>query len=341
MRRINKTIYITSDDLYIHCDHDSLALMKDRSIVARIPVTAIEQIVIFGNATISSYVIRFCNENHILMTYVSEYGNLYGSIFGTWYGNVDLRDKQYRLHDSNRDIGLVRNILLGKMNNSRNVIMRCAKDASDENADALYQVASRLRDYIVKLPELENIDNLRVAEAKAASEYFSVFDNMLKNDDSSMSFIKRSRRPPKNNCNAIMSLLYTLFTGDCAAALAGNGLDVYKGYLHSVRAGRKSLACDLVEEFRSCIVDKFIITMINRRQISGNDFQTDASGIRLKHASLQRVLQEWEKYKTKEIIHPLYKKKYEQKVLPYLQAQLMAQYIRGDIPEYPPFTWKQ
>lgn len=341
MRRINKTIYITSDDLYIHCDHDSLALMKDRSIVTRIPVTAIEQIVIFGNVTISSYVIRFCNENHILMTYLSEYGNIYGSIFGTWYGNVDLRDKQYRLHDSNRDIGLVRNILLGKMNNSRNVIMRCAKDASDEDADALYSTASRLKTYIARLPELENIDDLRVVEANAALEYFSVFDNMLKNDDESMSFIKRSRRPPKNNCNAIMSLLYTLFTGDCAAALAGNGLDVYKGYLHAVRAGRKSLACDLVEEFRACIVDKFIITMINRRQLSDNDFRIDAAGIKLKHASLQRVLQEWEEYKAKEIVHPLYKKKYELKVLPYLQAQLMAQYIRGDIPEYPPFTWKQ
>ena len=138
-----------------------------------------------------------------------------------------------------------------------------------------------------------------------------------------------------------MSLLYTLFTGDCAAALAGIGLDVYKGYLHAVRAGRKSLACDLVEEFRACIVDKFIITMINRKQLTGKDFQADATGIKLKHASLQRVLQEWEKYKAKEIVHPLYQKKYEQKTLPYLQAQLMAQYIRGDIPEYPPFAWKQ
>ena len=339
MRRINKTIYITSDDLYLHCDHGSLALMKEKSIVARIPVTAIEQIVIFGNATISSYLIRFCNENHILMTYVSEYGNLYGNIIGTWYGNVDLRDKQYRLQDSGRDIVFVRNILLGKMNNSRNVIMRCAKDASDENADALYLVADRLKNHISKLPE--KIEDLRIAEANAASEYFSVFDNMLKHDDESMSFRKRTRRPPENNCNAIMSLLYTLFTGDCVAALAGNGLDVYKGYLHTVRAGRKSLACDLVEEFRACIVDKFIITMINRRQLTGNDFQKDAAGIKLKHASLQRVLQEWEKYKAKEIVHPLYRKKYEQKVLPYLQAQLMAQYIRGDIPEYPPFIWKQ
>lgn len=341
MRRINKIIYITSDDLYIHCDNGSLALMKDKSIVTRIPVTAIEQIVIFGKATISSYVIKFCNDNHIMMTYVSEYGNLYGNIIGTWYGNVDLRDKQYRLQDSGRDIGFVRNILLGKMNNSRNVIMRCAKDASDENADALYQVAERLKAHISVLPELESIDALRIAEANAASEYFSVFDNMLKNDDRSMSFVKRSRRPPENNCNAIMSLLYTLFTGDCAAALAGNGLDVYKGYLHAVRAGRKSLACDLVEEFRACIVDKFVITMINRRQLTGNDFQTDAAGIRLKHTSLQRVLQEWEKYKTREIVHPLYHKKCEQKVLPYLQAQLMTQYIRGDIPEYPPFIWKQ
>ena len=227
------------------------------------------------------------------------------------------------------------------MNNSRNVIMRCAKDASDENADALYLVADRLKNHISKLPELEKIEDLRIAEANAASEYFSVFDNMLKHDDESMSFRKRTRRPPENNCNAIMSLLYTLFTGDCVAALAGNGLDVYKGYLHTVRAGRKSLACDLVEEFRACIVDKFIITMINRRQLTGNDFQKDAAGIKLKHASLQRVLQEWEKYKAKEIVHPLYRKKYEQKVLPYLQAQLMAQYIRGDIPEYPPFIWKQ
>jgi len=341
VRRINKTIYITSDDLYIHCDNGSIALIKNKTLLTRIPVTAIEQIVIFGNVTISSYTIKFCNENHIIMTYLSEYGNLYGNVIGTWYGNVDLRNKQYRLQDSGRDIGLVRNILLGKMMNSRNVVMRCARDASDENADALYQVADRLKDHISSLPELESIDTLRISEANAASEYFSVFDNMLKNDDESMSFHKRSRRPPENNCNSILSLLYTLFTGDCAAALAGNGLDVYKGYLHAVRAGRKSLACDLVEEFRACIVDKFVITMINRKQISGNDFQTDASGIKLKHASLQRVLQEWEKYKAKEIIYPLYQKKYEQKVLPYLQAQLMAQYIRGEIPEYPPFIWRQ
>lgn len=339
MRFIKKTLYILKDDYYIHCDHGSIIVRKDDEELTRISAESIEQIVLFARCSISDFLVKFCNEYHIVLTFVSTYGKFYGRIIGGNTGNVLLREKQFTL-DSAKRICLVRDILLGKLVNERNVLLRSAKDAYDSDIDILYSGADKIKEQIIQLKSADSVESLRGIEGAAASIYFACFDNMLKTNTVDMKFIRRSRRPPENNCNALLSLLYMLFTIDCESALENCGLDSYYGYLHALRSGRASLACDLMEEFRACFIDKFVITLINRRQVSPDDFERKQEGIKLKDKSIKNVLSLWENYKNSETEYPLDRKKYERKVIPYLQAQLMAQFIRGDIDEYPPFTWR-
>lgn len=342
MRQIRKTLYILQDGYYLHCDHGALLVRtknNDDSHLIRISAETLEQIVLFANCTISDYLVKFCNDNQITLTFVSKYGSLYGRIIGANHGNIILRKKQYDL-DNERIVTIVSDILLGKLSNERNILKRAAKDAPDHDADVLYESAEKIRQLIPELRGHDSIDSLRGIEGAAATIYFTAFDHMLKTKDKSMLFVKRSRRPPENNCNAVLSLLYTLFMTDCEAALENSGLDSYYGYLHTMRSGRPSLACDLLEEFRSCFIDRFVITLINRRQITAKDFENAQRGIRFKDDSLKRVLGLWEDYKTGVIEYPLDHCKYERKIIPYLQGQLMAQFIRGDIDEYPPFSWR-
>lgn len=340
MRRVNKTIYVLNDGYYIHCQNDALVFeLKDEEKV-RIPAIGIEQIVIFGNTTISTYLMGYCCKKNILLSYISTYGNYYGSFCGEKNGNVLLRQKQYLMKDTKREIDFVKNIVLGKAINSRYTILRSKKNASVENNKVLEKISNQILDMINKIPNQDNVNSVRGIEGKIADLYFSVFDNMLKTKEESMCFIRRSKRPPENNCNAALSLLYTLLMSNCVSAIETAGIDAEFGYLHSLRSGRHSLACDLAEEFRSCIVDRFLISEINLKKITSKDFVEDEGGIRFKDKSVSKFLNRWEEYKKTEIVHPLYKKKMEIKVVPYVQAQLIAEYIRGDIEEYPPIEWR-
>ena len=340
MRRVNKTIYVTSDGYYIHCENDSLVFRKEENELVRIPVVSIEQLVIFGNTTISSFLVGFCAKHNILLTYVSSHGMYYGTFHGAISGNVLLRQKQYSIKGQPKEVDIARNIVLGKAINSRHTLIRAIKNASEDRAMNLKQAAEKIKGNIAKLEKTNNIDGLRGLEGIIAEIYFSQFDNMLKTSDSDMRFDKRSKRPPENYCNSALSLLYTLLTSNCESALNSVGLDSEFGYLHSLRPGRHSLACDLIEELMTCIVDRFVITMINRKQITGKDFEKDESGIKFKDNKISEFLNKWEEYKSEEIVHPLYKTKVQIKTIPYIQAQLLAQCVRGDIVEYPPIEWR-
>ena len=297
------------------------------------------QIIIFYNTTLSSYVMYQCSKHHILISYISSYGTYYGSFIGSETGNVLLRKKQFDMIGSDAAVNYVRNLIGAKLYNS--VWLLSYFGHHNDNKDAIRTVIARLRSNIDKLRDVTGIDDMRILEANSASEYFSVFDLLLKTDDINMSFNKRTKRPPLNNTNALLSFLYTIATNFCCSALLCRGLDPECGYLHTLRSGRNSLACDLIEEFRACIIDRFVISIINRKEIVSTDFEHGNDGIRLIDTARKKLLQKWEIYLDSTFVqHRLYDKKLSLRVLFYEQAQLLAQYIRGDISKYPPFLMK-
>lgn len=338
MIQIRKTLYITEEDFFLHCTDSALEVRKKEEIIARIPPTAIEQIVFLTKATISSYLVKWCNDNEIRISYISQYGVYYGRMEGTTSGNVVLRRRQYQLLDTPKSIKLVQNILLAKFSNSVSVIKGMIKNSSEEDRAALEVAIDNIKRVSKDLYGLDNIDSLRGMEGQVAVIYYSVFDNMLKSKSENMKFKERSKRPPENNINALLSLLYTLETRDCVSAIESNGLDSYCGYLHTLRSGRESLACDLVEEFRAKIVDRFVIKNVNLSKINEKDFENINGHIKLKDESRKKVLMLWSEYKDENIDYPYEKKSYPIKLIPHLQARLLAEYIRGDIEEYPPWV---
>ncbi len=339
---INKTLYILNDNTYLHVDHDSFLIECDDQ-KTRVPVNLIEQIIIFGSTSISDYFIRFCSENNIFVSYVSFYGKYYGGLRGKFKNsNIFLRQKQYRLYEDNSfRTSFSKNVVLGKILNQYGTLLYAAKNTDEENNVKLVYAAGQLKTSLAQLKESETIEEIRGVEGKASSTYFGVFDNMLKTSNKEMLFIKRSKRPPENNCNALLSFLYTLLNLNCIAALESFGLDSFLGYMHTLKPGRESLANDLIEEFRSPVVDRFVVTLINRKQIKPDDFEHKGTSIYLKEASRKKVLLLWEEDRNKTVFFPLYKRNAPKKLLPYLQAQLLAQYIRGDISEYPPYIWEE
>ncbi len=341
MLKVNRVLYILNDKTYIHCELESFIIKIDGKEKSRIPANLVSQIVIFGNTSVSNYFIRYCSEHKILVSYISQFGTYYGGLRGKTVGNVLLRQRQYRLHDNHKNrLEIAKNIVLGKTLNSKRMLEYSARDAKEENKNKLNNVQEKLGTMIEELKNADSLARIRGLEGTIGQNYFSVFDCMLKTKEQDMLFVKRSRRPPENNTNAMLSLLYTLLTLNCVAALETFGLDSYMSFLHELHPGRESLAMDLVEEFRAPLVDRFVISLINRGQFIEKDFKREADGVILTDASRKRLLELWEKEKEKAVYHPLYNKSIPQKLLPYLQAQLLSQYIRGDIDEYPPWIWK-
>lgn len=341
MRQINKILYILNDNTYLHCQVDAIVIEVNNEEKLRVPTNLIEQIIIFGNTTISSALLKLCNNNNITISYISVYDNFLGRFYGKTNGNIFLRKKQYDLLDTVDSINIARNIILGKVINSKNVLITASRDLTDNiRKNNILNSIDKIEKSSNDLKYVDNIDSIRGIEGNIASIYFGTFDNMLKIDDELMLFEKRSKRPPENNCNALLSLLYTLFTTTITSALESFGLDSSCGYMHTLKSGRASLSLDLIEEFRAPIVDKFVITIINKKQITSKDFENKNEGITLKERSLKKVLNLWKDYKETEINHPLYDQKIKIKMIPYIQAQLLAQTIRGDIEQYPPFKWR-
>lgn len=339
MTSVGKTVYLLTEGTYIHCENDTITFEMKDGRKQKLAYHVISEIIVFYNTTLSSYVMYQCSKHNIVVSYISVYGNYYGSFVGGFSGNVLLRKLQFDTIDTDKATDYVRNLIGSKLYNS--VWLLSYFGHHNDNKDAIYQSVDRLREDIKILKTMNSVADIRLLEANAASEYFSVFDLLLKTDDDLMKFERRTRRPPLNNINALLSFFYTFATNISCSALICRGLDPECGYLHTLRSGRNSLACDLVEEFRSCIVDRFVITIVNRKEVLSSDFVHDNDGIKLSDEARRRLLQKWENYlDTTFVQHRLYDKKLSLKILFYEQAQLLAQYIRGDIDSYPPFLMK-
>jgi len=343
MKKLLNTLYVTTQHAYLKKEGESVVVMIDNETRLRLPIHTLDGIVTFGAVSVSPYLLHHCAKNNVTVSYLSEYGHFLARVHGPVSGNVLLRREQYRMADI-EDICLEvsKSMLKGKIHNSRSVIRRAIRDHSEKiDADKMKYVELRISHYLNKIDRVEDIDSIRGIEGDAAGNYFSVFQEMITSNDPKFFFTGRNKRPPKDCVNALLSYIYTILTHDCRSALEGVGLDPYVGFLHKDRPGRASLALDLMEEFRSFLADRLALTLINKKQIAGKDFIATGSGaVIMKEETRKVILSEWQKRKQDEIIHPYLEEKIKIGMIPHIQAQLLARYIRGDIDGYPAFLWK-
>jgi len=340
MKKLLNVLYILTENSYLHCENGSICVKVGGTEKTRIPAHTIESIICLCNTTVSTPFIGFCSENGISLSFHSDTGKFYGRIYGAVSGNVLLRQKQYQWIGEKQSIAVVRNIISGKLLNSRNVLMKSARSTASENKERLHQAAQMLSDQQAALENVSDIDSIRGIEGAAATVYFRAFDAMLKTDDNDLIFDKRSRRPPENRVNALLSFVYMLLKNDAQSALESVGLDPAAGYLHTLRPGRPSLALDLMEELRAPLCDRFVISLLNLKQIKSNDFDTTNGEYRLRDDARRLVIREWQLRKKEQITHPFLKEKIEIGLIPYCQAMLLARHMRGDLDGYPPFIWR-
>lgn len=343
MKKLLNTLYITTPERYISLDGENVVISADRTEIGRIPLHNLERIMIFGGSGASPALMAKCVSECRELVFMSRNGRFLARVEGEVNGNVLLRRKQYRTaDDSGQSLGIAKNIISAKLYNSRWTLERTIRDHSLRIDTELFKSKSiYLKNAIDSTINAENIDTLRGIEGEAASVYFSVFNDMILQQKDDFRFIGRNRRPPLDRVNAMLSFAYSLCTSMCTSALEAVGLDAYVGFMHTDRPGRRSLALDLLEEFRAVMCDRFVLTAINKRIIAPNHFVLREDGAVLLNDDGRRAfLTAWQNRKDEEIKHPFLDEKIQWGMVPYAQALLLARYLRGDMDAYPPFLWK-
>lgn len=343
MRKLLNTLYVTTPDSYLSRDGENVVVRVKDVEKFRIPVNNIEGIVSFGYMGASPALMNLCVERNVGLCFLSEHGSFKGRISGEVKGNVLLRRKQYRMADDREfSLKLSGIFIAGKISNTRNIVQRLIRDHAEESIVSELQQVSRLltmrRNQVLSA---SSFDMLRGYEGDAANAYFGIFSHFIVAQKSGFPFFGRNRRPPKDNVNALLSFVYTLLAHEVQSALETVGLDPYVGFLHTDRPGRASLALDLMEELRAYLADRLVLSLINRKQISERGFvQHGENGVVMNEATRKEVLVAWQKRKQETIRHPFLEESIPIGLLPYIQALLLARFIRGDIDNYPVFVIK-
>lgn len=346
MRRQLNTVYVTTEGALLRKDGENIVMEVEGEVCARLPAHMLDSLVCFGRVLVSPPLLGYCAEKGICVSYLSPNGKFLARVEGPVSGNVLLRREQYRRSDDGpRCATIVRNLLVGKIYNQRAVVSRGLRDYGDdlpeEVRDALSHTDKRLKRIGARLLDEASVDTLRGLEGEAAQAYFGVLDHLIRVPDPAMRFAGRTRRPPTDSVNALLSFLYTLLTHDCRSALETVGLDPAVGFLHRDRPGRPSLALDLVEEFRPVFADRLAISLINRKQVSARDFtRLDDGAVLLKEDARKTVLTAYQERKREQLRHAFLDEKVDIGLFPAIQAQLLARHLRGDLDAYPPFLWK-
>lgn len=343
MKKLLNTLYVTSPDSYLSLDGENVVILDAQEEMGRIPLHNLEAIVSFGYRGASPALMGGCAERNIGLCFLTPQGRFLARVSGPVRGNVILRKKQYFISQEKQEcIGIARNCILGKVYNSRWVLERATRDHSLQvNVKKIKRATSFLQQSLENITKCEDMAILRGYEGEAASIYFGEFNQLILQQKKDFIFTVRNRRPPLDNVNAMLSFVYSLLTNMTASALETVGLDPYVGFMHTDRPGRVSLALDLIEELRPVLADRFVITLINRKIVTGKDFTTKEDGaVLLSDNARKRLLTEWQNKKKEVITHPFLEEKVEWGMIPFVQAMLLARYLRGDIDEYPPFFWK-
>lgn len=342
MKKLLNTLYVLSEDSYLSLKNDNVLVHTENG-NRMIPLIGLENIICFSYKGASPELIGKCRQNGIALTFLTPNGYYLATASGRTNGNVLLRKQQYRISDREEDSLLVaRNMITGKLYNSRYCIERTLRDhAMRVDPDKLRRAADFLKQSYVEAQNAESLDALRGVEGKAATAYFGIFNELILNQNEDFSFKTRSRRPPLDRINAMLSFGYTLLTSDCASAMESVGLDSYVGFLHRDRPGRMSGALDLMEELRCIFVDRFVLTLVNTKAIAAKHFDVMENGaVLLNDAGRKLFLSAWQERKKEPITHPFLKEKMQWGLVPHIQALLLARYMRGDCDAYPPFLWK-
>ena len=343
MRKLLNTLYVTTPEAYLALEGETVAVKKDDDILLRVPLHNLEGIITFGYMGASPALMGECAKRGIALSFCTAYGRFIADVKGETQGNVVLRRTQYRMADDEaQSLAIARNILVGKLHNSRWVLERATRDhAGRLNVERVKRAGRFVADAIPKIQTAETHGTLMGIEGEAASQYFSVFDELVLRDKEEFYFHERSRRPPIDNVNALLSFIYTILSHDVSAALSTAGLDPFVGFLHKDRPGRRSLALDIMEDLRAPLADRFVLTLINTRQVHAEDFEKRENGaVYLRDNARKTILAAWQTRKREQIVHPFLKEKIEWGLVPHAQALLLARFLRGDLDAYPPFLWK-
>lgn len=347
MKKHLNTLYITSDDAYVRKEQETFVVeVKDEEgnwkKAFQAPVHSIENIVCFGFTPLTPQLMAFCAENNVGISYMTPEGKFLARVYGAQKGNVLLRKAQYAIAESELySLKIAKNIIAAKVSNYRHILQRHQRNHPENLSNEVYKVIENIGSRLRNIQKAETLDELRGYEGECANLYFSVLSELITSQKEDFNFDKRSKRPPLDPANALLSFLYAIITNDVRSALETVGLDPQVGFLHQIRSGRPSLALDLVEEFRAYLGDRIMLNLINLKQVTISDFEIRESGeVRISDRARKELLITYQKRKQEEITHPFLGEKMTIGLLPHIQAQLLARYIRGDIDEYPPFYLK-
>ncbi|HOW22655.1 MAG TPA: type I-C CRISPR-associated endonuclease Cas1c [Sedimentibacter sp.] len=343
MKKLLNTLYITNPDYYLSLDGLNIVVNEKNNEIGRIPLHNLESIITFGYAGVSPALMGECAKNNISLSFLSYSGKFLAGIHGTVKGNVILRKEQYRIsEDIRRSTNVAKNFITGKIFNSKWIIERAIRDYPLRlDVEKLKKKSQFLSNSLKMIRNINGLEELRGIEGEAASVYFSVFDDLILQQKDAFIFKNRNKRPPLDYVNAMLSFSYSLLASMCASALETVGLDPYVGFLHRDRPGRISLALDLMEELRAVYADRFVLTMINKKIINESDFiKRENESVIMTDEGRKEFLKQWQNKKQEVIKHPFLDEKVEWGMIPYVQALLLARYIRNDLDEYPPFLWK-
>lgn len=343
MKKYMNTLFVTTQGAYLHKEGESIVVSVERENRLRVPIHTLGGVVCFGNVMCSPFLMHHCAQNEVLVSFLSENGRFLARVTGPSHGNVRMRRRQYRMADDAVScVDLARAILLGKAANARTVLQRALRDhAGKAGLDDVSAVVDRVSMLMRGIENEQDLDAIRGREGDISRLYFSVFDHLITSQKESFSFVGRSRRPPMDNMNALLSFIYTLLAHDCTGALEAVGLDLQVGFLHRDRSGRPSLALDMMEEFRPFFADRLALSLVNLRQVQANGFRkTESGAVEMTDDTRKALLIAYQKRKQEEMVHPFLGESAPLGIFFHLQALLLARHIRGDLDGYPPVIWK-
>lgn len=343
MKKLLNTLYVTTQGTYLAKEGECIVVRVGNEVRLRVPVHSLGGVVCFGQVSCSPFLMGFAAERGLGFSFLTEHGRFLARVQGPVSGNVLLRREQYRRADSPESSAEVaRSIISAKVVNARRVLQRAMRDHGDKlDGAALEMKVRHLRDCLMRLQQPVSLDVVRGVEGEAAKGYFSVFDNLILAKEPEFRFEGRSRRPPLDRVNCLLSFIYTLLGHDVRSALEGVGLDSAVGFLHRDRPGRHGLALDIMEEFRAVVADRLALSLINLGKIKKGDFEIQETGaVRMTDDARKSLLIAYQKRKQDEIVHPFLNERIPVGLVFHVQAMLMARWLRGDLDGYPPFVWK-
>lgn len=343
MRNLLNTLFVTTENAYLTLEGETVVVNCEKEKIGQFPLHNLSGIVSFSYAGASPALMGACAQKGIGLSFCTPRGRFLARASGISNGNVLLRRAQYRAADDlNVSCRIARNMIFGKLYNTRWSIERTRRDHKLRIDEGRFQSASEtIQKLLPAVLHETSLEALRGLEGAGATAYFAIFDDMILREKENFYFHNRTRRPPLDNINALLSFAYSLLSNDCASALESAGLDAYVGFLHRDRPGRSSLALDLMEELRPCMADRFVLTLVNNRIVNGSDFsQSESGAVELSEQGRKKFLKSWQERKQETISHPFLEEKIPWGLVPYIQALLLARYLREDLDEYPPFLWK-